>query len=65
MKHYLDHPFFVQPWRRHLTVAVCVLWGLFELSTGAVGWAVFTFAIGAFAQWQFSRVDWAKYDEEA
>ena len=59
----LDHVFFAKPWRRYMTVAVCVLWGMFELSIGAVGWAVFIFGIGAYAQWQFTRVDWSKYDD--
>ncbi|MBY5934132.1 hypothetical protein KUV51_14075 [Tateyamaria omphalii] len=60
----LDHEFFAKPWRRYLTVAVCVLWGLFELSTGAVGWAMFILGIGGYAQWQFSKVDWSKYDDD-
>ncbi|GGX65666.1 hypothetical protein GCM10007385_38520 [Tateyamaria omphalii] len=58
----LDHPFFAQARRRHLTVAICVIWGLFELATGAVIWGAISFGIAAVAQWQFGKVDWSKYD---
>ncbi|WP_299614648.1 hypothetical protein [uncultured Tateyamaria sp.] len=58
----LDHAFFAPAWRRYLTVAICVLWGLFELSTGAVIWGVIFLGLAALAQWQFMRVDWSKYD---
>lgn len=60
----LDHAFFARPWRRYLTVVVCVLWGLFELSMGAHLWALLFFGIGAIAAWQFYQIDWSKYEEE-
>ncbi len=59
----LDHPFFAPAWRRHLTVAVCVAWGCFELYMGAMFWAVLVLGLGALAQWQFTRIDWSKYDD--
>ncbi|WP_415402231.1 hypothetical protein [Tateyamaria sp. SN3-11] len=57
-----DHAFFAIPWRRHLTVAICVLWGLFELWTGAVLWAVVFLGVAGLAQWRFGQIDWSKYD---
>ncbi|MEP1963606.1 hypothetical protein [Tateyamaria sp.] len=58
----LDHAFFARPSRRYITVAVCALWGLFELSMGATLWATLFFGIGAIAVWQFRQIDWSKYD---
>lgn len=60
----LDHAFFAPAWRRYVTVAICVAWGLFELSTGAVGWAVLFFLLAAYAQWAFLRIDWSKYGSD-
>ncbi|WP_299144317.1 hypothetical protein [uncultured Tateyamaria sp.] len=57
-----DHPFFAPPWRRCATVAVCILWGLFELWNGTVLWGILFLCIGMFAQRQFGLVDWSKYD---
>lgn len=61
----LDIPFFAVPWRRHATVALCVLWGLFELATGAVFWAVVFIGVGAVAFWRFGQIDWSRYDQGA
>jgi hypothetical protein len=59
-----DHAFFARPWRRHLTVAICVIWGLVELSMGATVWGVIFLGLGALAQWRFGQIDWSKYDDE-
>lgn len=61
----MDHAFFAPAWRRYLTVAICALWGLFELATGAVIWGAIFIGIGALAQWQFTKVDWSKYESGA
>ena len=58
----LDHAFFARPRRRYITVAICALWGLFELWTGAVMWAVIFLGVAGVAQWSFSQIDWSKYD---
>ena len=60
----LDHPFFRHAWRRHLAVAVCILWGIFELATGAVFWAVLFIGIGLVAAWGFLQIDWSKYNDD-
>lgn len=57
-----DHPFFARPARRYVTVAVCALWGLFELATGAIMWAVIFLGLAAVAHWSFGQIDWTKYD---
>jgi len=58
----LDHGFFAPAWRRHLTVAVSLGWGVFELVLGNAAWALIFFALGAVALWQFRQIDWSKYD---
>ncbi|WP_299286140.1 hypothetical protein [uncultured Tateyamaria sp.] len=57
-----DHAFFARPIRRYVTVAICALWGLFELSTGAVLWAIIFLGLAGLAQWRFMQIDWTKYD---
>lgn len=49
----LDHPFFGPLWARIATVAVCVVWGLVELSRGFVLWGVAFVLAGAFCAWRF------------
>lgn len=61
----LDHPFFVPPWRRHLTVTVALAWGFFELSMGAYLWALLFLGLGGIALYQFRTIDWSKYDNGA
>ncbi|MFW2544881.1 hypothetical protein ACN2XU_19785 [Primorskyibacter sp. 2E107] len=46
-------PFFRPLWRRVVTVAVCILWALFELSMGNSGWALAFGAIGLYCAYQF------------
>jgi len=58
----LDHAFFAQPWRRYLTVALCLAWGLFEFVMGAVFWSALFIGAGVIALWQFRQIDWSKYD---
>lgn len=64
----LDVPFFLPVWRRVCAVTVAILWGLFELSTGAVFWGVIFLGIGFIAAWKFGTVDWdavAAEDDDA
>lgn len=49
------HPFFRPLWRRVLTVAIPVAWGVFELLSGAVFWALLFLAAGGYAAWEFFR----------
>lgn len=58
----LDTPFFRPPWRRALTLVVAFGWGLLEFAGGQVFWGILFFAMGGAASWQFSIVDWTKYD---
>ena len=64
----LRTPFFRPFWSRALVTAVCLGWALFELSTGAVFWAILFGAMGAWCAWEFFVVfDPANYepDDEA
>ncbi|MFL4472158.1 hypothetical protein ACERZ8_20570 [Tateyamaria armeniaca] len=58
----LDNAFFAHAWRRHLTLAVCFGWGLFELALGNAIWSLVFVALGVVAFWQFRQIDWSKYD---
>ena len=51
-------PFFIPLWRRIAVVGVCIVWALFELSSGAIFWSIFFFAIAAMAAWQFFLSGW-------
>jgi len=53
----LRHPWFNPTWRRAVVTAFLVIWGLFELSNGAVFWAVVFVGAGAVVGWVFF-VDW-------
>jgi len=55
----LEHPFFKPVWVRIAVVAVCVLWGLFELSQGNGLWAVVFIGMGAICGYRFSVIDYA------
>lgn len=58
-------PFFLPPWRRVAVVAIALLWGLFEFSTGEVFWAIIFWGIGGIAAWKFHTADWSKVAEDA
>lgn len=59
------HPFFRPLWRRIAVVVVSLGWALFELSTGAVFWAILFGAIGAYAAWEYFVVfDPANYEDK-
>lgn len=60
----LDTPFFRPVWVRVLTLVAAFGWALWELSNGAVVWAIVFGVLGAVAAWQFYIVDWSKYDAE-
>lgn len=45
-----------------LTLVVAFGWGLLEFAGGHVFWGILFFAMGGAASWQFSIVDWTKYD---
>ena len=53
------HPFYAPVWIRLSVVAVCVGWGLFELSNAAYGWAMIFIGLGIFAGWQFYTTDYS------
>ena len=48
-----NHPFFRPLWLRILIVAVCLLWAMFEASTGQMMWAILFGAIGLYAAYGF------------
>ncbi len=61
----LRHPFFRPPLRRAVTTAIAGGWALFELSTGAVFWAILFGAIAAWCIYEFYIVfDPANYEEK-
>lgn len=60
----LDHPFFLPPWRRWLTVALCLGWGLWELVQDHVIWGGFFIGLGVAAGWSFARIDWTAVAEQ-
>lgn len=49
----LHIPFFLPLWRRLLVTAIACGWALFELLTGAIGWAILFGAVGALCLQQF------------
>jgi hypothetical protein len=44
-----DHPFFAPVWRRWVTALFPLIWALFELSAGNMGWALAFGAVGVYA----------------
>lgn len=66
MRKFIDlyHPFFAPVWIRVVIVLVSIGWGLFELSTGAVLWAVVFIGIGATCAWQFATIDYSAHSDE-
>ncbi len=61
----LEHPFFKPLGVRIAVVAVCVLWGLFELSQGNGLWAVVFIGIGAVCGYRFAVIDYASIEDTA
>ena len=57
-------PFFLPVWRRVCAVTVPVVWGLFELSTGAVFWGIIFIGIGIIAAMKFRTADWDAVSQE-
>lgn len=45
------NPFYRPLWVRVLIVAVCLGWALVEVANGAIVWAMFFAALGAYATW--------------
>jgi hypothetical protein len=55
----LADPFFEPLWIRVAVVAVTTLWGLFELTSGALFWAMFFLGLAAVCTWRFMTIDYA------
>ena len=47
-----DEPFFRPLWVRIVVVSICVGWGLFELLTGSMGWAIMFLAAGGYVAYR-------------
>lgn len=56
-------PFYAPVWIRICVVAVCIGWGLFEVSNAAYGWALIFIGLGAYAGWQFYTTDYTSDGE--
>lgn len=59
----LRHPFFNPLWRRLLTVALALGWGVVELTTGSPGWAIMFGAVGIWAGYVL-LLTWVPVDEK-
>lgn len=59
----LTDPFFEPVGVRVAVVAVSALWGLFELSSGAVFWSMFFLGLAAICGWRFATIDYAALSE--
>lgn len=55
----LEHPFFVPVATRVIVVAICAVWGLFELATGALFWAMFFLGLAVICGWRFATIDYS------
>ncbi len=60
----LYHPFFAPVWIRIAVVLVLLGWGLFELSTGAVLWAVIFIGVGVICAWRFATIDYSAISDD-
>lgn len=58
------HPFFRPLWRRVLTVAFPVAWGVFELVSGSPIWAILFLSAGTYAAWEFINAAKTKPDRQ-
>lgn len=47
-----DLKFFRPLWRRIVVVAICVVWGFWELSNGETFWALMSGALGLYCVWE-------------
>ena len=56
----LQDPFFAPVWIRICVVAVTCCWGLFELSQGAVMWAVIFLGMSGICAWRFATIDYGR-----
>ena len=54
----LTDPFFAPLKVRVTIVLVCAAWGLFELSTGAIIWALLFLGLAAVCAWRFATIDY-------
>lgn len=60
------HPFFRPLWRRVLVAGLCLVWAIFEFSSGAFFWAILFGACFVYLSWQFFVVfDPANYERGA
>lgn len=55
----LNVPFFAPLWIRVAVVAVCICWGLFEMSAGAPMWGIVFLGLGAICAWRFATIDYS------
>lgn len=59
----LNHPSFRPVWVRVAVVLVCFVWGLVELSTGAMLWAVIFLGLGAICAYRFATIDYSMSED--
>ncbi|MEM1235780.1 MAG: hypothetical protein AAGI10_02340 [Pseudomonadota bacterium] len=66
MKQFFDFsdPFYAPVKTRIAIVAVCAIWGLIELSAGAVGWGGLFIGLAGYLAWRFSTTDYTQGPEE-
>lgn len=60
----LEDPFYAPVWVRIAIVAVITVWAFFELSKGAILWAVIFFGLGAICAWRFCTIDYSQDPKE-
>jgi len=61
----LEHPFFKPLGVRIAVVAVCVVWGIFELSQGNGFWAAIFLGMAGICGYRFSVIDYENMDDPA
>ncbi|WP_293449934.1 hypothetical protein [Planktotalea sp.] len=60
----LENPFFAPLWIRIAVVVVMAVWGTFELSQGAILWAIIFLGFAAICGWRFATIDYSKTPKE-
>ena len=60
----LDDPFFAPIWIRVAIVIITAAWALFELSQGAIMWAVIFIGISGICAWRFYTIDYRSDPQE-